>query len=219
MMRKRTVIAALFAFSALTGIAQTPAQAAGPATAAAEPKIIGGTTTITFTDAWLQTLSNAGYGVRGVGGASFAKRKQGDREVVTLRIPVVRAASNTFVLASFQGQSLQVKHRGGLRLTAPNGKTVTFGAIELIASRPASQNRMTAVVPEGTVRDAQTFVQLTTMTRLTRPRGGVVKVGFGTARFLMPGGTGFDWDSQGGTFPASASGMVLGTISSTLRVR
>jgi len=181
--------------------------------------ILSGTTTITLAGDWLQALSGAGFAVAGVNGASITSKGTGTAKVYTLKLPVVRSASNVVAYGTSQGQLLQYKHRGALRLTAADGKATTFNAPQLIANRPALSNRMIAVIPGSTVRQAQTFLTLGTASKMPRPSKGWVRVSFGSAKFTIPGGSGLNLDTVGGTFPSQAVTVAVGAVASTLRVK
>lgn len=198
------------------------ALAPGASAAQRHYAITGGTTTITFSDAWLAVLSQGSVQFAGLDGTKVTATKRRDGP------PIIRAAfrirrdrGNLLVYGTPGGPSLTARHRGGLAFSSldrPGG--VSFRDTTLVGF--PGFNRFEGDLPNDG-GDRTPFLKAPKL-QVGAPHGGEVRVTMRDVTWYYTG-----WMVFGATpdapptdnpwFPKAAMSAVVGDVVTVLDVR
>jgi hypothetical protein len=204
------VLAALLGLAAPAGAAQR------------SYRVTGGTTTVTFYDAWLAVLSQSSVQFAGIDGAKVtAQNRKDGPPIVRATFAVRRARGNIVVYGASGGPSVTAKHRGGLAFSSLSRPgTVSFRRVALVTF--PGFNRLEGDLPAG--QGDRTAFLASPKVQVGKPRGGHVRivmrdVTWNYTGWMVFGATPDAPPTDNPWFPKAAMNAVVGDVVTVLSVR
>lgn len=185
-------------------------------------RVTGGTTTITFSDAWLAVLAQGSVQFAGVDGTKVTATNRKDGPPIIRATFKVRKARGNILTYGSGSPSVTAKHRGGLAFSSLDRPgVVSFRDPGLIGFPGA--NRIDGVLPNERDVDRTPFLSAPQF-KVGRPHGGEVRIVMRDVTWCYTGWMvfGATWDApptDDPWFPKAAMNAVVGDAVAVLDVK